>query len=238
MHAANLEPTLILLLTILHFCPSLSWRRRTRIFDCAFVCVCMASLQTSLSSTKICQNLRNTYSLEYTALLLDSGFGHVLSVKTSKRPFFARQSAEFTGKSSVVSVPITAPGCGSRRMLVSGAVGLSCHPGFSPSFIFVHHCHGAGEHGFLIVHSYVYVWPLCRRVCPPQRSAKISAIRIPSNIRLCYSIQGSATFSPSKHQKGLSSLANPLNSLEKAQWSLYRSRPLGVVADACWYLEP
>ena len=41
----------------------------------------MASLRTSLSSTKICQNSLNTCSLVYLALLLDSGCGQVLTVK-------------------------------------------------------------------------------------------------------------------------------------------------------------
>ena len=55
MHAANLDPT--------HFSSShpsiLSitvTAMENTVFDCAFVCVCMASLRTGLSSTKICEN--------------------------------------------------------------------------------------------------------------------------------------------------------------------------------------
>ena len=61
----------------------------------------------------------NTYSLVYLALLLDSAFGQVLSGITSNWPFFARQSTEFIGISTLVCVPITAPGCSGPNMLVS-----------------------------------------------------------------------------------------------------------------------
>ena len=45
-------------------------------------------------------------------------------------------------------------------------------------------------------------------------------------------------FGPFKHQTGLSSIANPLNSLEQVHWSVYRSRLLDAVAKTCLYLEP
>ena len=69
MHAANLDPThKFLPLPIPEFRPSLPSRKRRRIL-LGHACVCMASLRTSLSSTKICQNSVNTYSLVYLALL-------------------------------------------------------------------------------------------------------------------------------------------------------------------------
>ena len=79
-------------------------------FDCAFMCVCMASLRMKLSSTKICHNSLKTYYLVYLSLLLDSWFDQILNVKTSNWPFFARHSTEFIGTSKRVCEPITAPG--------------------------------------------------------------------------------------------------------------------------------
>ena len=77
----------------------------------------MTSLRTGLSPTTICQSSFHTYSLVCLPLLLHSWFGRVLSVTTSNWPFFARQTTEFTGASTLACVPMTAPGCSSQNML-------------------------------------------------------------------------------------------------------------------------
>ena len=79
-----------------------------------------------------------------------------------------------------------------------------------------------------IVHSCVYVWRLFEWSCPPQRSATIRSRRIFSCICLCYLIHGSTKSSTSKHQTDLSSPAIPLNLLERANESVYQSRPPGL----------
>ena len=95
MHAANLEPTHFSSLSD-PFCPPLPQAQENTHLHasvwplCGRVCPPQRSARNSL----------NTYSLVYLALLLDSGFGHVLPVITSNWPFFARQSTELTGTST------------------------------------------------------------------------------------------------------------------------------------------
>ena len=102
-------------------------------FDCAFVCVCMASLRMKLSSTKICHNSLKTYSLVYLSLLLDSWFDQILNVKTSNWPFFARHSTEFIGTSKRVCVPITAPGLWRHSKTTKQTRNTKAHDDDSPA---------------------------------------------------------------------------------------------------------
>ena len=95
-------------------------RRRTRILVAACVCVRVASLWTSLSSSKVCQNCLKTYSLVSLAPPLgSSSFSHVLPVLISNWAFIARHPSDVKATASLACPPITATGSSCQNVLAS-----------------------------------------------------------------------------------------------------------------------